>query len=256
MPTAELATVPIWYDQQGQGDPCVLLHPGGAGVDSRALAPTREALAQVFHVLIPEQRGHGHTPDVPGPITYELMAQDTISFIETVVGQPVYLLGYSDGAVVALTVALRRPDLVRRLVAAAGVFHHDGWAEGIFDGEPPEFFKDSYGEVSPDGIGHYDVIAAKLAAMHASLPVLTEDDLGRIGCRTLVVVADDDEVRLEHAIAMYRSLPGAELAVVPGTSHGLLVEKPDLWNLLITQFLTRDPVPTFAPIRRAVPPVG
>jgi pimeloyl-ACP methyl ester carboxylesterase len=70
-------------------------------------------------------------------------------------------------------------------------------------------------------------------------------------CRTLVVVADDDEVRLEHAIEAYRSLPDAELTVVPGTSHGLLVEKPGLCNLLITEFLTKEPAPTFAPIHRA-----
>ncbi|HEX4398684.1 MAG TPA: alpha/beta hydrolase, partial [Trebonia sp.] len=62
---------------------------------------------------------------------------------------------------------------------------------------------------------------------------------------------DDDQVRLEHAIEMYRRLPAGELAVVPGTSHGLLVEKQDLCNWLITDFLTKDPVPTFAPIRRA-----
>jgi pimeloyl-ACP methyl ester carboxylesterase len=65
------------------------------------------------------------------------------------------------------------------------------------------------------------------------------------------MVADDDEVRLEHALQLYRGLPDAELAVVPGTSHGLLVEKPALCNLLIAEFLARDPVPTFAPIRRA-----
>ena len=251
MPTAKLATVRMWYDERGQGDPCVLLHPGGAGVDSRALTPTLEGLEQLFHVYAPEQRGHGHTPDVEGPITYEVMAQDAIGFIENVIGGPVYLLGCSDGAVVALTVALRRPDLVRRLVFAAGVFHRNGWAAGVLDGEPPDFLKQSYGEVSPDGIGHYDVIVAKLAAMHAHEPAVTRDDLGGITCRTLVMVADDDEVRLEHAIDMYRSLPDAELAVVPGTSHGLLVEKPDLCNLLITEFLTKDPIQTFAPIRRA-----
>jgi pimeloyl-ACP methyl ester carboxylesterase len=253
MPIARSAAVQMWYDERGHGDPSVLLHPGGAGVDSRALAPTLEALSQLFHVYAPEQRGHGHTPDVEGPITYELMGQDTITFIETVIGQPVYLLGCSDGAIVALMVALRRPDLVRRLVFAAGVFHRDGWAEGVLDGEPPGFLRQSYGEVSPDGIAHYDVIVAKLAVMHAHEPTLTHDDLSRITCRALVMVADDDEVRLEHAVELYRSLPDAELAVVPGTSHGLLVEKPDLCNLLITEFLTKDPVQTFAPIRRAAP---
>jgi pimeloyl-ACP methyl ester carboxylesterase len=71
--------------------------------------------------------------------------------------------------------------------------------------------------------------------------------------RTMVMVADDDEVVLEHAIAMYRELPHAELAVVPGTSHGLLVEKPELCNRLLLDFLCNEPVQTFAPLRRRTP---
>ena len=184
------------------------------------------------------------------------MAGDTIAFIERVIGQPAYLMGCSDGAVVALAVARRRPDLVRRLVFATGVFHHDGWEKGVLDGEPPEWLRQSYGELSPDGIGHYDVVVAKLAAMHAGEPALSEADLREIAVRTLILVGDDDEVRFEHAVAMYRSLPDAELAVVPGTSHGLLVEKPDLCNLLMTEFLAKDPVQTFAPIRRAATVTG
>jgi pimeloyl-ACP methyl ester carboxylesterase len=251
MPVAELPGISMWYDQRGQGEPCVLLHPGGAGVDSRALAPTLDGLAGSFRCYTPEQRAHGRTRDAGGPLGYELMAADTIAFIERVVGEPAYLMGCSDGAVVALTVARLRPDLVRRLIVAAGVFHRDGWEAGVLDGEPPEFLRESFGELSPDGIGHYDAVVAKLAAMHAGEPAMTEADLSQIAVRTLVMVGDDDEVRLEHAAAMYRALREAEFAVVPGTSHGLLVEKPALCNLLMTEFLTRDPVQTFAPIRRA-----
>lgn len=251
MPTAKLTTVEMWYDERGEGDPCVLLHPGGAGVDARALGPTPEAVAQHFHAYIPEQRAHGHTPDVEGPTTYELMALDTIAFIEAVIGQPAHLVGLSDGAIVALTVALLRPDLVRRLGFVAGVFHRDGWAEGVLDGEPLEFLERSYAEVSPDGPDHYPVVVAKLAAMHAVQPSVTPEELGALRCRTLVMVADDDEVRLEHALSMYRAIPSAELSVIPGTSHGLLMEKPELCNHVITDFLTEDPVTTLAPIRRA-----
>jgi pimeloyl-ACP methyl ester carboxylesterase len=251
VPTADIGAVSMWYDERGEGEPCVLLHPGGAGVDARALTPQFEALSGRYRTFTPEQRAHGRTPDVEGPLSYELMARDTIAFIEAVAGPPVHLLGVSDGAVVALTVALRRPDLVRRLVFAAGVFHRDGWHDGVLDGEPPDFLRASYGELSPDGIGHYEVVVGKLAAMHAKAPSFTPADLGQLPCRTLVLVADDDEVKLEHAVEMYRSLPHAELAVVPGTSHGLLVEKPALCNLLITEFFSQDPVPTFAPIRRA-----
>ena len=240
----------MWYRECGQGDPLVLLHPGM--VDSRAFTPNLEALSQRFRVYLPDRRGHGRTPDAAGPITYELMAQDTIAFLQGTVDGPAHLLGCSDGAVVALIVALHRPDLVRGLVVIAGVFHRDGWLEGVLDdqAEPPEFLRQSYGTISPDGIDHFDTVAAKLAAMHAQEPNLTPDDLRRIPNRTLVMIADDDEVRLEHAVEMYRSLADAELAVVPGTSHGLLVEKPDLCNRLITGFLTEDPVPTLAPIRR------
>src|SRR5579864_4062301 len=102
MPIAELAAVPMWYDERGQGDPLVLLHPGGAGVDSRALTPNLEALSRLFHTYAPEQRAHGHTPDVGGPVSFDVMARDTITFIDLVVGRPVHLFGCSDGAVVAL----------------------------------------------------------------------------------------------------------------------------------------------------------
>src|SRR5579864_5352123 len=106
MPIAELAAVPMWYDERGQGDPLVLLHPGGAGIDSRALTPNTEALSRLFRTYAPEQRAHGHTPDVAGPASYDAMARDTIAFIELIIGRPVYLFGCSDGAVVALMVAL------------------------------------------------------------------------------------------------------------------------------------------------------
>jgi pimeloyl-ACP methyl ester carboxylesterase len=245
--------VRTWYDERGQGEPLVLLHPGGAGVDARAWGPNLPALADRLRVFTPERRAHGRTPDVDGPITFELMAGDTIAFLETVVGEPAHLAGCSDGAIVALLVALLRPDLIRRLVFIAGVFHRDGWAPGVVDGDnaPPEFLARLYSEVSPDGPAHYPAVVAKLAQMHSEGPTLTTTDVSQIGHRTLVMLGDDDEVTLEHAITLYRSLPDGELAVIPGTSHGLLVEKPALCNTIIIDFLTKDPVPTMAPIRRA-----
>jgi pimeloyl-ACP methyl ester carboxylesterase len=240
----------LWYEERGSGEPLVLLHPGGAGVDSRALAPQVSAFAGRFHLYVPEQRGHGRTPDADGPLSFDQMANDTTEFLEQVVGRPADLFGCSDGATLALVVALRRPDLVKRLVFAAGVFHHDGWHDGVLEGEPPEFLRESYAELSPDGADHYPIVVAKLAAMHAEEPALTASDLRQLKARTLVLIADDDEVRFEHAADMVRNIPNAELAVIPGTSHGLLVEKPDLCNLIVEQFLTVDPSPTFAPIRR------
>jgi pimeloyl-ACP methyl ester carboxylesterase len=247
-----LGGVRTWYEEHGDGQPLVLLHPGGAGVDARAFGPNLGPLAARFRVYTPERRAHGHSPDVAGPITFDAMAQDTIAFLETVVGRRAHVVGLSDGAIVALLVALRRPDLIDRLVFVAGVFHFDGWLPHVIDprNEPPEFLARLYAEVSPDGAEHYQVVVDKLAQMHLAEPTLTTDDLGGVSNRTLVMVGDDDEVRLEHAVAIYRAIQDAELMVVPGTSHGLLVEKPHLCNNVILEFLTEDPVPTMAPIRR------
>jgi pimeloyl-ACP methyl ester carboxylesterase len=251
MGCVRLGDVHTWYGEYGQGEPLVLLHPGGA--DARSWAPTLDALATHFHVFTPERRGHGRTPDVDGPITYELMAQDTIAFLERVVGGPAELVGYSAGASLAMHVALRRPDLARRVALIAGVFHRDGWVPSAIDpnASPPEVLARGYAELSPDGPEHFPVVNAKLARMNWEEPTLTTSDLSGVTSRTLVMVGDDDEVTLEHAIAMYRGIPDAELAVVPGTSHGLLHEKPALCNGILVDFLTTDPVPTFAPIRRA-----
>ena len=247
-----LEGVRSWYDDHGDGEALVMLHPGGAGVDARALEPNVGALAARFHVYTPERRGHGRTPDVEGPMTFDAMANDTIAFLQAIVGEPAHLVGCSDGATVALLVARRRPDLVRHLVLVAGVFHRDGWVPSVIDpqNEPPEFLAELYAEVSPDGPEHYPLIVDKLAQMHLVEPAMSTDDLKDVKSRTLVMVADDDEVTLEHAIATYRALPDAELIVVPGTSHGLLVEKPELCNRVILDFLTVNPVPTMAPIRR------
>jgi pimeloyl-ACP methyl ester carboxylesterase len=246
----EVGGVRTWYDEHGGREPLVLLHPGGA--DARAWAPNLDALAAHFHVFTPERRGHGRTPDVEGPITYELMAKDTIAFLEDVVGGPAHLVGCSAGASVALQVALRRPDLARRVVLVCGVFHRDGWVPDAIDPDasPPEVLKRGYAELSPDGPDHFPVVYAKLARMNWEEPTLTASDLSGVTSRTLVMIGDD-EVTLEHASAMYRGLPDAELAVVPGTSHGLLHEKPTLCNTLIVDFLTTDPVPTIAPVGRA-----
>jgi pimeloyl-ACP methyl ester carboxylesterase len=137
------------------------------------------------------------------------MAADTIAFLAQVVAGPAYLVGHSDGAPVALLAALERPDLVRRLVFASGVFHHGGWAPGAIDldEETTAFFVAYHGEVSPDGPGHFPVIAEKLYRMHAEEPTLTVAALAGYPGPTLVMVGDDDdEIPMDHTLALRRGV--------------------------------------------------
>jgi pimeloyl-ACP methyl ester carboxylesterase len=251
MTYADVSGVKTWYAEHGTGEPLVLLH--GAFTDASEFGATIPALAERFHVFTPERRGHGHTPDLPGPISYELMAADTVAFLDKLKIGPWHLVGHSDGANVALLVALARPDLVERLVLISGNFHHDGLAADLDLSElaANDYLADAYGQVSPDGRDHFPVIAAKIFRMVTTEPTLSATDLAKVATRTLVMAGDDDMVSADHTLLMYRSIRDSELAIVPGTSHALIIEKPELCNRIILDFLTKDPAPTFLPIRRA-----
>jgi pimeloyl-ACP methyl ester carboxylesterase len=253
----QLGDVKTWYEEHGAGESLVLMH--GGLVDARFFAPNIDPLVEKFHVYTPERRGHGHTPDVDGPITYQLVADDTIAFLETVVGQPADLVGHSDGAIVAMLVAMQRPKLVKRLVMISGGFNKSGEAMPDMEWDVDEIFESlgpSYGEVSPDGIDHFKVVAAKIGELTAAEPNLQASDLANVPQRTLVMFSDDDLVTMTHVVETYEALPNAELAVVPGTSHFLTQEKPALVNAILLDFLTNDPVPLVAAIRRAPPSQG
>ncbi|WP_433356029.1 alpha/beta fold hydrolase [Microtetraspora malaysiensis] len=251
----EINGIPTWYDERGSGaEALVLLHGGFS--DSRDFAGNLDTLADHFTVFMPDRRGHGRTPDAPGPITLPLLVEDAIAFCEFAVKKTdrrVNLAGYSFGGTIALAVALRRPDLVRALVLISTAFHHEGMIVAPSgDGSAmPEQVVAAYAEVSPDGRDHFPVVAGKIMAGIAAEPLaLTEAEVSAVAARTLVMAADDDIVHLEHALALYRAIPDAELAVVPGASHVLLHEKPTLCARLVGDFLTLPPSPTYLPVRR------
>ena len=176
----QLGDVNTWWDVHGDGEPLVLLHPGGA--DSRAYDSNLDGLASAYRTYRFDRRGQGRTPDVGGPITFAQMTDDAIAFIETVVDEPVHLIGHSIGAPVGLLVAKKRPDLVRGLVFSEGVFHVDGWLPGVLDPLPPdvhEFLGGLYAEVSPRGGENWPDVWARLDHEHHRAPALTTDDLAR-----------------------------------------------------------------------------
>lgn len=239
----------LWHSDGSSGDALLLLHPGGT--DTRALGPLLADLVGAYRVIAPEQRGHGHTPDRAGEWHFADMAADTAHLLDGLGLQDVHVVGWSDGAIVGLYLALTRPDLVGTLVFGGAPFDVSGWREGVVGAEFPEFMSAAYAEVSPDGAKHWRTVVAKSNRMHASEPAVTEDDLRRLALPVLVVVGDDDEVRLEHAIRMYEVLRDGELAILPRATHGLIVEKPALLGQLIRDF--HDPTKNngVAPIRRS-----
>jgi pimeloyl-ACP methyl ester carboxylesterase len=248
----ELPDGKVWHDERGDGPPVVLIH--GGAVDGRFFERNVPALADAFRVITIDLWGHGRSPDRDGPFSIASFSDDVAAVIERVAGGRAHVLGHSIGAVVALDLAMRHPDRVDRLIVASGGF--DSSEEQIPDIDAAvagtvQFLGSTYGEVSPDGEAHFAVVTRKDFELSAREPRWTEADLGRIRARTLVLSADDDLTPLDHTVRMYLAIPDSELAVVPGTSHFFLQEKPEASSAIIRSFLADDPVPTVAPLRRA-----
>ena len=242
MPYVDVNGLATWHEVRGEGEPIVLLHGAFAGASSWvAQAP---ALARAgYRVHVPERRGHAHTPDVEGPLSYGVMADDTVAYLDAVVGGPARLVGWSDGAVVALLVAQRRPDLVDRLVLIGQHYNSSGKVSGGLTEQLAAggdqvmgFLRGEYDRVSPDGPEHFPVVYAKTLRMIATEPEIELASLTTVEAPTLVLQGDRDEVTLEHGAAVATALPHGRLAVLPGT-HLLPIESPEVVNALLLWFL-------------------
>jgi pimeloyl-ACP methyl ester carboxylesterase len=240
-----------WFaDSHGAGDPVLVLH-GGLTDSDLMLESLEPPLGDRFRILAFDRRGHGRTADTEAAFHYDDMASETIAAIETLIGGPTHLLGWSDGANVALLVALRRPDLVRSLVLIGANYHFDGTVAPDFGETGPKVLKDRYAQRSPDGGEHFAAVFQKSRAMWAAEPTLTTDDLRKISAPALVMVGDDDLMTFAHTASLYESLPMGQLAVIPGTSHGVVLEKPELVTRLVGDFLNAPGKPkTQLPLRR------
>ena len=232
-----------YYEAEGAGEPLLLLHGGFTPVE--IMAPLSGILAQAFRVYRPERRAHGRTPDLEGPITYDLMARDTIAFMEAVGLPSAHLVGWSDGAVIALLVALQRPDLVNKMVLIGQYANMDGAQPELLAMKElptmpdmlPLAWKEMYSTLSPDGPEHWSVVVDKFWTLYRTEPTIALSALSNIMASTLIIVGDRDFVTVEHAEAMQKTIPDARLEVVPGADHGLPLEKPDVVGSLVRDFL-------------------
>jgi pimeloyl-ACP methyl ester carboxylesterase len=236
-----VADLPTWHEVAGEGPAVVLLHGAFSGAASWA-AQAPALVSAGFRVHVPERRGHAHTRDVAGPLTYEVMATDTIAYLEAEAGGPAHLVGWSDGAVVALLVALRRPDLVARIVLIGQYYNSSGRVpdsdlDRLLRGDDvKDFLRRAYDPVSPDGPEHFEVVYAKTMAMIDSEPEIDLAALAAVSAPALVLQGDRDEVTLDHGAAVAAALGNGRLAVLPGT-HGLPIELPELVSTLLIAFL-------------------
>jgi len=255
MSTVLLNGHPTWVRIAKKRAPSLVLLHGGMSNSTSMLRSIGPGLSKYYAVAAFDRRGHGRTADSAEAFHYDSMADETVAFLEHL-GRPSHLVGHSDGAIVALLVAMRRPDLLRRVVAVGANYDYRALLETpTFELEGPAFdtWAKRFGALSPDGAAHARVVIEKTLLLSATEPTLTTDDLGTITVPVLVMASDDEPFELAHVCSMYEAIPGAELAVVPGTSHSMLKERSGACVRIIHHFLTSPwPPVTESPSRRAV----
>jgi pimeloyl-ACP methyl ester carboxylesterase len=248
----------MYYEIHGTGRPLILLH--GAYMTIDLMGPIVPGLAKTRQVIVVEQQGHGRTADADRPLTYEQMADDTAALVRHLELESADFFGYSMGGGTTLQLAIRHPELVRKLVVASTTFRSDGMpAEALetFPSITPELFAGSpieqaYLRTAPNP-GDFPKLVEKMKQLDETPFAWPEEDVRAIDAPTLIVLGDSDGVRLEHAVEFFRlrgggvmgdpaGMPQSQLAVLPGTAHFVppgsgLLDRTDWLLAMIPPFL-------------------
>jgi pimeloyl-ACP methyl ester carboxylesterase len=249
MSHAEIDGVPIWYEERGDpaGPPLVALH-GGIITFQGSFGRVLPWLAEGRRVIGIELQGHGHTPDTQRAMSIERFADDVAELIDRLSGgKAVDVWGFSLGALVATSLALRHPAKVRRLVLAASNIRPDGYHPEITAPEQDdprlpteeEFatWQADYESVAPNPADFLPFLERMQPVVH-DFAGWTVDEIRSITAPTFLVVGDRDFVRLDHAAEMLDLFPDCRLAVLPATRHTEVMQRTDELRALLGPFLS------------------
>jgi pimeloyl-ACP methyl ester carboxylesterase len=232
----------MYYELHGPagGTPLMLLHGGGSTIET-SFGRMLPALAKTRRIVAFDQQGHGRTADVDRPFSFEGSADDTAALLRHLGIAKADLMGFSNGGSIAMQVAIRHPELVRRLVIVSAMVRRDGMRPGFWDGMekatvadmPPELVE-AYRKTSPHPErlqSFHDKSVQRMLAFRD----WPEAAVRSISAPALVVVGDADVVRPEHAAEMARLLPHARLAVLPLADHAAMVGARASWLVPMVQ---------------------
>jgi pimeloyl-ACP methyl ester carboxylesterase len=219
----------IYYAVKGDGPSLVLLHGGGDSGEN-SFARQLDIFSEQHRIVAPDQVGQGHTPDVPGPLTYTGMMDDTAALLRRLNVSHVDVVGFSDGGILALMLAIRHPELVRRVVISGVNIAPEG------------LNPDDLEELRATQTPKPKTIDEKLAHLWLTSPTESELSLAmlaKIDQPVLVISGDRDAITLEHTLTIFHALPKAELCVLPGTDHATFSGRSEWLNPIIDAFLAR-----------------
>jgi pimeloyl-ACP methyl ester carboxylesterase len=230
----------IYYTAFGAGSPVILLHGGLAS--QRYWGNQVQPLVRDHHrVILIDSRGHGRSTRDGRPFTYELMASDVVAVMDVLRVRRAAVVGWSDGAIIGLVMALKDPERVTRVFAFAANMDPSGVKPDTLTNPTFARFigeaRASYDRISPTP-GGFPAFQAAINRMWDTEPNYSATDLGRIATPTAIVDGDHDEaIKREHTEYLARAIPGAKLIILGHVSHFAMLQDPAQFNHAMLRFL-------------------
>lgn len=224
----------IYYEEYGSGLPMLLLHGGfGSIYDFQQVIPE---LAKHFRVIAVDSPGHGRSEQADS-ISFDLMADFTSEMIDRLKLDSVYVIGYSDGGITALLLASRPHSKVKRVIASGSNSKMSGIVPQVLEYLSmvnPEFIETyqqewlkDYQNKSPEK-ENWKKFVNDMTGMYSGEEIISNEQLSGIGSSVMLVFGDQDVIKLEHGLEMYRAIPGSRLCILPNTPHEVFSTKPEM----------------------------
>jgi pimeloyl-ACP methyl ester carboxylesterase len=234
---APINGIRMYYAVYGEGPPVLLIHGGLGHADIWGFQVP--ALAKDHKVIVADSRGHGRSTRTQQPFSYALMADDYLALLDFLKIDKVALVGWSDGGIIGLDIAIRHPERLTRLFAFAA----NTTPEGAKDvGDDPTFnayfvrARENYAALSPTP-DEYDAFVKQISKMWVIEPRYSKKQLRAITVPTMIFDGDHDEaIKPEHTREIAESIPGARLVIMKDASHFAMWQKPQEFNATVLKF--------------------
>ncbi|UFH52212.1 alpha/beta fold hydrolase [Spirosoma sp. KNUC1025] len=221
----------MYYEVYGAGKPLLLIHGNGGSINN--FKNQIPYFAKNYQVIIADSRAQGKSADPSDSLTYEMMADDYNALLNTLHVDSCYVIGWSDGGIDGLLLAMRHPEKVKKLAITGANLWPDTTAI------EPDLFK--WIVATNDSLAKVPQLPAvkeqkKLLNLMIVHPHISTNDLKKVKCPTLVIGGDNDVIRPEHTMAIAQAIPKSYLWILPNSGHSTLIMYKDLFNQVVGDF--------------------
>ncbi len=221
--------VKLYYEIYGQGEPLLMLHGNGQSIS--AFMNQVDEFSKYYKVILVDCRGRGNsTFDYKTELTYTLEANDIKLFLDKINISKTHVLGWSDGGIIGLIMAINYPDKIDKLIAIGANINPDGLKDlkGMFN---------TISDLEKNNIKDENNLFISLYKLMAYYPKLKYSDLNTIESSTLIMAGDQDVIKNIHTIKMYEAIKNSQLAILPNETHFFPEQNPKLFNEIVLKFL-------------------